>query len=132
MEFQGKFDDTLFVGFMKRLLTQTDEKAYLIVDGHPVHKSVGAKRFVAENENRLRLILLPGYCPELNPDDLLNKDVKTNALGKSCPFNRSESMATVRALQLTSRRQRVGRPGPRRAIARRNPVRSVLTSSAPV
>ena len=45
---------------------------------------------------RLRLFLLPGYCPELNPDELLNQDVKTNALGKSRPTNRPEMMATVR------------------------------------
>lgn len=38
----------------------------------------------------------PGYCPELNPDELLNQEVKTNALGKSRPRNRDEMMATVR------------------------------------
>lgn len=97
MVFQGKFDGALFVGFMTRLLKQTAGKAYLIVDGHPVHKSAGAKRFVAENEKRLRLLLLPGSCPELNPDERLNQDVKTNALGKSRPSNRSEMMATVRS-----------------------------------
>ena len=55
-----------------------------------------AKRFVAANAKRLRLIILPGYCPELNPDELLNQDVKTNALGKSRPTNRAEMMATLR------------------------------------
>jgi hypothetical protein len=43
-----------------------------------------------------RLIQLPGYCPELNPDELLNQDVETNALGKSRPRTRDEVVASVR------------------------------------
>jgi hypothetical protein len=62
-------------------MTLAKGKPYLIVDGHPVHRSAEAKKFVAENAKRLRLIRLPGYCPELNPDELLNQDVKTTALG---------------------------------------------------
>ena len=44
------------------------------------------------------MIILPGYCPGLNPDELLNQDVKTNALGKSRPTKRAEMMATLRAI----------------------------------
>ncbi len=96
MVFTGRFVASGFVAFMRRLLKQTTGQVYLIVDGHPVHKSRRAKAFVARNAKRLRLILLPGYCPELNPDELLNQDVKTNALGKSRPRHKPEMMATVR------------------------------------
>ena len=61
------------------MLRQVKDRVYLIVDAHPVHRSASAKKFVAENVKRLRLIRLPGYCHELNPDELLNQDVKTNA-----------------------------------------------------
>jgi len=96
MVFHGKFDGRLFIRFMQRLLNQAAGKLYLIVDGHPVHRSVVAKAFVNANTARLRLIRLPGYCPELNPDELLNQDVKTNGLGNSRPSNRAELMAGVR------------------------------------
>lgn len=96
MVFQGKFQNPVFVEFLKRLLRQAKGKLYLIVDGHPVHRSVAVKNFVADNRERLRLIRLPGYCPELNPDELLNQDVKTNALGKSRPTNKAEMIAGVR------------------------------------
>lgn len=86
MVFQGKFGGAAFVEFMRRLLKQSAPKVYLIVDGHPVHRSRLAKDFVAEHAERIRLIQLPGYCPELKPDELLNQDVKTNALGKSRPY----------------------------------------------
>lgn len=88
--FHGPFDGALFVDFLKRLLKQCRRKVYLIVDGHPVHRSRLAKVFVSAHATRIRLIRLPGYCPELNPDELLNQDVKTNALGKSRPRNRPE------------------------------------------
>ncbi len=96
MVFHGKFDGRLFIRFMQRLLSQAGGKLHLIVDGHPVHRSVIAKDFVSANAARLRLIRLPGHCPELNPDELLNQDVKTNSLGKSRPGNRTEMMAGVR------------------------------------
>ena len=100
MVFHGKFDRRLFVQFMRRLLQHATGKLYLIMDGHPVHRSV-----VAANEARLRLIRLPGYCPELNPDELLNQDVKTNGLGKSRPANRAELMAKVRSHLRRRRKQ---------------------------
>lgn len=55
------------------------------------------KTFVQANEQRLRLIQLPGHCPELNPDELLNQDVKTNALGKGRPADKREMIKGVRS-----------------------------------
>ena len=96
MVFHGRFDARVFIRFMQRLLKQATGMLYLIIDGHPVHRSVVAREFVNAHEARLRLIRLPGYCPELNPDELLNQDVTTNGLGKSRPANRAEMMAGVR------------------------------------
>ena len=97
MVFEGKFTAPVFVAFLQRLLKQIAGKIYLIVDGHPVHKSGKATRFAATHSSRLRLIRMPGYCPELNPDELLNQDVKTNGPGKSRPTNRTELLAIVRS-----------------------------------
>ncbi len=105
MVFHGKFDGRLFVQFMQRLLRQAPGKAYLIVDGHPVHRSARTKEYVEANTKQLRLIRMPGYCPELNPDELLNQDVKTNGLGKSRPSNRAEMMTGVRSHLYRRQRQ---------------------------
>ena len=94
--FHGTFRAPMFVDFMRRLRLQSTGKMYLIVDGQPTHRSTVAKMFVAANTNDFCLIQLPGYCPELNPDELLNQDVKTNALGKSRPRTRHEMMTAVR------------------------------------
>jgi transposase len=96
MVFQGRFRAPVFVQFLTRLLKSVRRRIYLIVDGHPVHRSAVVTRFVARHTKRLRLIRLPGYCPELNPDELLNQDVKTHGLGTSRPATRTELVTTVR------------------------------------
>ncbi len=84
------------MAFLQRLLEQIPGRIYLIVDGHPVHRSGDVRHFVEQHSKRLRLIRMPGYCPELKPDELLNQDVKTNGLGKSRPTNRPELLSIVR------------------------------------
>ncbi len=96
MVFEDTFKNATFIEFMNRLLRQAMRKIYLIVDGHPVHRSAAVKKFVAKNAKRLWLIRLPIYCPELNPDELLKQAVKTNALGKSRPTSKVDMIGTVR------------------------------------
>lgn len=119
MAFTGKFKATIFVDFMRQLPKQAKGKGYLLMDGQPVHKSRQAKIFVERNTKCLRLFLLPGYCPELNPDKLLNQDVKTNVLGKSRPRDRAEIMANVR-IHLYRRQKQ---PGMVRSLFRKEHVR---------
>ena len=57
----------------------------LTVDRHPAHKAAAVTRWLKANADRIRMHFLPGYSPELNPDELLNQDVKTNALGRRRP-----------------------------------------------
>ena len=97
MVFQDRFCAPVFIEFMRRLLKNSPARLVLVVDGHPVHRSGAARRFAAEHADRLRLVQLPGYCPELNPDELLNQDVKTNAVGKSRPTTLAQLMARVRS-----------------------------------
>ncbi|WP_244104697.1 IS630 family transposase [Burkholderia anthina] len=43
MIFEGKFKKAVFIEFMKRMLRQATRKIYLIVEGHPVHRSVAGR-----------------------------------------------------------------------------------------
>jgi hypothetical protein len=49
-------------------------------------------RWLVEHREQIRIFFLPSYSPELNPDELLNQDVKTNALGRVRPINVQEMM----------------------------------------
>ena len=80
MVFTDRFDSDVMLTFLKRLLKQMERKVFLIVDGHPVHRGRVVKNFVAEKKDQIQLFYLPAYSPELNPDEMLNQDVKTNAV----------------------------------------------------
>lgn len=90
MIFDGKFNADVCITFLKRLIKDTSRKIFLILDGHPVHKSKKVKSWIAANAGRICLFVLPAYSPELNPDELLNQDVKTNAVRKIRAANQVE------------------------------------------
>lgn len=96
MVFKERFRVDVFLDFLKRLVRQARRKVFLIVDGHPVHRAAKAKRWLKENERRIRLFYLPGYSPELNPDEVLNQDVKSNAVGRKRASYQDELIANVR------------------------------------
>jgi transposase len=75
MVFKERFTAKVFIGFLRRLVRGTGRKLYLIVDGHPVHKSAAVTRWIEQHRRRVRLLLLPAYSPDLNPDEFLNHDV---------------------------------------------------------
>jgi len=68
----------------------------VIIDSHPVQRSAKVKQWLEKNSARLRLFFLPGYCSELNPDELVYQDVKANALGRRRPATHAEMMADAR------------------------------------
>ena len=111
MIFRQRFTARVFLNFLNRLLRQTRKtrrKRFLIVDGHPVHKSRSVRRWLAEHAEQIRIFCLPSYSPELNPDELLNQDVKTNALGRVRPVNVQEMMGNVRSyLRITQARPKL-------------------------
>ena len=77
MTVEGRVNGAVFRDFLGRLITGVDRKIFLIVDGHPAHKSRLVKRFVEDNAERLELFYLPPYSPQLNPDELVWGHVKS-------------------------------------------------------
>jgi transposase len=97
MIFKQRFSSEVFLDFINRLIQQTEQKVFLIVDGHPVHRSKEVSEWVSSHAEHIRLYFLPGYSPDLNPDELLNQDAKTNALGRKSPHNVIEMIRNLRS-----------------------------------
>lgn len=97
MVFGERFTAKVFLRFLRRLLRRRASKVFLIVDRHPVHVSKAAVRWVAEHQDRIALFFMPGYSPELNPDEYLNNDVKANAVGRRRAKDVEELQSHVRA-----------------------------------
>lgn len=72
----------VFIEFLKRLVHGYDRPIFLIVDGHPVHKSKKVREYVESTNGMLELHFLPGYSPELNPDESVWGFVKHHKVGR--------------------------------------------------
>jgi len=110
MVFRERFTADVFLRFLRRLVRHGPRKVYLIVDGHPVHRSGKVAAWLGRHADRIQMFRLPGYSPDLNPDELLNNDVKSSALGRRRPSGRDEMISGVRGyLRSTQRRPEIVR-----------------------
>lgn len=108
MVFTDSFRVKVFLDFLRRLVRQTKGKVFMILDGHPVHRAKKVKIWLEVRKDCIEVFRLPSYSPELNPDELLNQDVKTNAHGRRRPKNQSEMVGNVRSyLRSTQRRTKI-------------------------
>lgn len=71
MQYDGGMNSKLFIKFLDRLQVGEKKNITLIVDGLPVHKSKAVKEYIEKTEGKIKMYLLPGYSPELNPDELV-------------------------------------------------------------
>ena len=105
MVFKGSFNTQVFLNYLNRLTKQANQKVFLIVDRHPVHRASKIKTWVEKNSNKISMFFLPSYSPELNPDEMLNQDVKSNALGRRRPRNLNEMVKHVRNYLFSRQKQ---------------------------
>jgi len=81
MMVEGTVTAEVFIEFLKRLVTGATGPVWLVVDGHPTHKSRKTRAFVASLKGRLHLHFLPGYSPDLNPDERVWNNLKSQGTG---------------------------------------------------
>ena len=105
MVFKERFTAAVCIRFLRRLVRHARRKVFLILDRHPVHCSAKVKRWLAANQEKIALFFLPGYSPDLNPDEFLNQDVKSNALGRRRPANQTEMITGLRSCLHSTQRQ---------------------------
>lgn len=94
MIFHETFTSEVFLRFLKRLVQQSPRKVFLIVDRHRAHRSQQVQQWLTKHESAIRIFYLPSYCPELNPDEFLNQDVKSH-LGKKRAKNKAEMLKNL-------------------------------------
>jgi len=105
MVFKRRFCAEVFIDFLKRLTHQSKRKVFLIIDGHPVHKAGKVKKWLARKTKHIQVFYLPGYSPDLNPDEMLNQDVKSNAVGRKRANDQKELISNVRRFLWGRQRQ---------------------------
>ena len=82
---QEAFRGPAIVAFLRQLLRQVRGKLLVIWDGAPIHHCQPVKDFLAAGAaHRLHLERLPGYAPELNPDEGVWNLLKRKELKNRC------------------------------------------------
>ena len=59
--YTGSFTGARFIEFCRKLMADAEGPVYLVVDGHPTHRSKLVKEFVASTDGALKLFVLPAY-----------------------------------------------------------------------
>jgi len=90
--YEGGLNGELFVELLKKMMHRCRKSVHLILDSLPAHKRTLVRDYVASTEGRLSLHFLPGYAPDLNPDELVWSHVKRTGTARR-PLRRARSCA---------------------------------------
>ena len=96
MIYKGTFTAETFIKFLNQSVKAARGREIIqIVDNLRVHHSAAVKAWLEGREALIELEYLPAYRPELNPDEYLNHDAKTNVHRRAMPRNEQEPKRNV-------------------------------------
>jgi len=76
MTVEGTVTAATFIEFIDRLVTGMEQKIYLVLDRHRIHRAKVVQQHVTRLKEKIELVYLPPYSPELNPDEQVWAHVK--------------------------------------------------------
>jgi transposase len=98
--YKGGLNGELFVDLLRRMMKGRRRPIHLVVDGLPAHKAKLVRKYVDSLKGKLTLHFLPGYAPDLNPDELVWSYAKRTGVARS-PLRTGEKLADRVHAQLT-------------------------------
>ena len=82
--YETAINGKLAARFLQQLQHTLDERLLVIWDGSPIHRSHAVKAVLAKAQGRIWLERLPGYAPDLNPDEGVWQHLKQVQLANVC------------------------------------------------
>lgn len=89
--YTGRLNAQQFILFLKDFLRYRRRPVFLVVDRHPAHIAKVVAAFIQAAGGRLELHFLPGYAPDLNPDEFVWNHLRQRGVSKT-PLRRNESL----------------------------------------
>ena len=99
--YTGGLTGERFVTLLRRMLRGRRKPLHLILDGLPAHKTKAVTQYVAKLDGKLTLHYLPGYAPDLNPDELVWSYAKRTGTARQ-PLRKGETLEAQVTQQLTA------------------------------
>ena len=87
--YDGALNAELFVELLQQLMKYRRKPVHLVLDSLPAHKKALVREHVATTEGKLTLHFLPGYAPDLNPDELVWSHLKRTGTARR-PLQKGE------------------------------------------
>ncbi len=87
--YPGALNAELFVELLKKMMHYRKKPVHLVLDSLPAHKKANVREYVASTKGRITLHFLPGYAPDLNPDELVWSHVKRTGTARR-PLQKGE------------------------------------------
>ena len=99
----------LFLKFLRQLIKYRKRKIILIVDNLRVHHAYKVKEWLVKKKQRIELVYLPAYSPDLNPDEYLNNDLKQSVTSEEVPLKKSDldAIVEIKMFMLSIRPKRI-------------------------
>lgn len=89
--YAGALNAELFVVLIRKMMRHRKRPVHLVLDGLPAHKKACVREYVASTKGKLTLHFLPGYAPDLNPDELVWSHVKRTGVARR-PLQKGEKL----------------------------------------
>jgi len=80
-----------FIDLLGHFMRRRKSPVFLVLDSHPAHIAKSVAQYVQQLRGRLELHFLPGYAPELNPDEFVWNHLKSQGVSKK-PLLKNESL----------------------------------------
>ena len=97
--YPGALTAVRFIDLLRRMMRGRRKPLHLILDGLAAHKTNAVTQYVAGLNGKLTLHCLPGYAPDLNPDELVWSHAKRTGNARR-PLQKGEHLAERVAVQL--------------------------------
>ena len=97
MVYEGALRVDTFLKFLRRVIKDAGKKVFLIVDNLRVHHAIKVRKWIEKHKEKIEIFFLPPYCPEHNPDEYLNHDVKAHLRKKPMPRSGCELKSGLRS-----------------------------------
>jgi len=89
--YHGGLNGERFIGLLRKLLKHRRHPLHLVLDNLPAHKTAAVRKYVDELKGKLTLHFLPGYAPDLNPDELVWSYAKRTGVARD-PLRAGEKL----------------------------------------
>jgi len=105
--YQDSMNQQKLLAFMRRLIANSKQKVFLIMDNLRVHHGKLVSAWLERHKSQIEVFYLPPYAPEYNPDEYLNHALKLHVHSGDPPFTSVDISHKMRSFMMSLQRNPV-------------------------